>query len=135
MKSGLDPSPSDSVASAFPYYSSPFPLSHGYLFPLAYSQPQSWVALPYFNNQISPCSLVNKSSPGDKVVTFMITVQQIMTGPKTTEREDECFVIIIRTTFWLVMRKYRFAFAVCSAHFASMCTSDPSSPQQEGTQV
>jgi hypothetical protein len=58
-----------------------------------------------------------------------------MTGIWAAQPEDGRFAIVTKTVYVLITRMWRSVFAVSSESFPFLCTSDPSTPHTEGTNL
>jgi hypothetical protein len=61
------------------------------------------------------------------VTTLVTTVQQVITALKAAGTEDERLIVVVKAVCGLV-RKQGLTFATCAAQFATIETSDSSSP-------
>jgi len=70
----------------------------------------------------------------DDKVTLITTVQQILTGLRTADTEEDRFTVIMRAVYGLVMQKYgsQSALSNRSAPLAPPSMSDPPSSQTGG---
>jgi hypothetical protein len=75
-------------------------------------------------------SLINKIDTDDDVVTFIATVQPVMTSLKSEGTENGCFTFVLRVVFVLVVRKQWPPFVVLAAYCVPFHKSGLSYPQR-----